>query len=337
MEMRFFLILALALLQVRVQTGALDYLRRNRTIIDCHNCYPNDGAWADRIDRALRIGYPVAIEQDLASYQGRVVVSHTDRTRGGEPLLRDYFFERVRPIVEEALKKNERSRWPLIILHFDFKSNEAPLLHAVWNLLGEYEPWITTATKTADPHKLSRFDVKPLLVLTETPDEQEEVFFREVPVGGRLRLFGSAKTNEITAKDEREHDHLLATLPPEVLLSAPPTNYRRWWNNPWAVVEEGGPPHAGSWIARDERRLRAVVDHAHKLGYWIRFYALDGFTPAENRGWDRDYNFRSREAAAVRWRACFRAGVNLLATDQMEDVAAAIHAGDERPAPTASK
>lgn len=324
MEMRSLLIFGFALLPACAQTGALDYLRQNRTIVDCHNCYPNDGAWADRIERALKLGFPSAIEQDLASYQGRVVVSHTDQTKGGEPLLRDYFFERVRPIVEEALHKNDRSRWPLIILHFDFKSNEAPLLHAVWDLLGQYETWITTATKTADARELSPFDVKPLLVLTETADEQEEVFFREVPVGGKLRLFGSAKTNEIAAKDKEEHAHLMATLPPEKLLSTPPTNYRRWWNNPWGVIEEGGQRHAGPWTAQDDRRLRAVTNHAHKLGYWIRFYTLDGFTPAENRGWDRDYNFGSHNAVNMRWIACIAAGVNLLATDQMEDLAAAI-------------
>ena len=324
MEMRSLLIFGFALLPACAQTGALDYLRQNRTIVDCHNCYPNDGAWTDRIERALKLGFPSAIEQDLASYQGRVVVSHTDQTKGGEPLLRDYFFERVRPIVEEALHKNDRSRWPLIILHFDFKSNEAPLLHAVWDLLGQYETWITTATKTADARELSPFDVKPLLVLTETADEQEEVFFREVPVGGKLRLFGSAKTNEIAAKDKEEHAHLMATLPPEKLLSTPPTNYRRWWNNPWGVIEEGGQRHAGPWTAQDDRRLRAVTNHAHKLGYWIRFYTLDGFTPAENRGWDRDYNFGSHNAVNMRWIACIAAGVNLLATDQMEDLAAAI-------------
>ena len=324
MEMRSVLILGFALLQACAQTGALDFLRQNRTIVDCHNCYPNDGAWADRIERALKLGFPAAIEQDLASYQGRVVVSHTDQTKGGEPLLRDYFFERVRPIVEEALQKNDRARWPLIILHFDFKSNEAPLLHAVWDLLGHYESWITTATKTADARELSPFDVKPLLVLTETADEQEEVFFREVPVGGKLRLFGSAKTNEIAAKDKEEHAHLMATLPPEKLLSTPPTNYRRWWNNPWGVIEERGPRHAGPWTAEDDRRLRAVTNHAHNLGYWIRFYTLDGFTPTENRGWDQDYNFGSQNAVTTRWIACIAAGVNLLATDQMEDLAAAV-------------
>ena len=72
-----------------------------------------------------------------------------------------------------------RSRWPIVVLHFDFKTVTPPLLHAVWDLLGEYEGWITTAENTADPTKLAPFNAKPLLVLTEDSDDQEEVFSTE--------------------------------------------------------------------------------------------------------------------------------------------------------------
>lgn len=326
--MRFILSLALAILPACAQSGSLGFLNHNRPVLDAHNCYPYEGQWADRIDRALKNGFPVGIEQDMAWYvdpatgKGRAVVSHTDKTTGSEPLLRDYFFERVRPIVEKALAENDRSRWPLIVLHFDFKDTRASLLHAVWDLLCEYRDWITTATKTADPHDLAPFEPKPLLVLTEDSDAQEDVFFREVPTGGKLRLFGSAHTKAIPSKPKAQHDHLLATLPPEELLSTPPTNYRRWWNNSWFAVEEGGQHEAGDWTPADERRLRALVDHAHKLGYWIRFYTLDGFAKAEDRGWGDAYNFGSRDAVLARWKAALRAGVNLIATNQYEDLAA---------------
>ena len=36
-----------------------------RVLLDAHNCYPYQGRFADRIDRALATGLPVAIEQDL--------------------------------------------------------------------------------------------------------------------------------------------------------------------------------------------------------------------------------------------------------------------------------
>jgi hypothetical protein len=318
------------------QTTSLDFLNRNRPILDAHNCYPYQGRWADRIDRALKSGYPVSIEQDLAWHrtgakgQGRVVLSHEPKTKGSEPLLRDYFFERVRPIVEKALAEDDREHWPLIILHFDFKSTEAPLLDAVWKLLGEYEGWITTAVKTADPSRLSPLEAKPILVITEDSDEQEEVFYRQVPVGAKLRVFGSAHTREVETGSVKQLVHLAATLPPERLLSDPPTNYRRWWNNSWFEVEEGGQKQAGEWTMADDRRLRALVDHAHRLGYWIRFYTLDGFPAGDKNGWDDGYNFGSREAVVTRWKAALTAGVNFIATDQYEDLAAIMNSAGDR-------
>jgi hypothetical protein len=303
-------------------------LNRNRPILDAHNCYPYKGHYADRMDRALGTGFPVAIEQDIAwaidpaTGNGRPVVSHTSKTTGNEPTLREHFFDRVRPIIEKALAENDRARWPIIILHFDFKSLDPQLLRAVWELVGEYQSWITTAPETSSPHELGALTAGPLLVLTEDADEQEKVFFRDIPAGSRLRIFGSARTVPIESKSEKEQIHLAATLPPERLLTEKPTNYRRWWNNSWYEVEEGGQNRAGDWTDADARRLRSLVDHAHRLGYWIRFYTLDGFAPADNHGWDKGYNFGSRAAVAVRWKAAFEAGVNLIATDQYEDLAA---------------
>src|SRR5438445_10080663 len=172
--------------------GTLDVLNHNRPLLDAHNCYPYKGEWADRITRALKTGFPVGIEQDLAWYvdpstgKGRVVVTHKAQTDGSEPSLRDYFFEQVRHIVEAALKNGDRSHWPLVVVHFDFKANSAPLLHAVWELLGQYQDWITTATKTSDLQQLAPLELKPLLVLTEDPDAQEEVFFKQIAPGAKL-------------------------------------------------------------------------------------------------------------------------------------------------------
>ena len=297
-----------------------------RSILDAHNCYPYEGQYANRIERALALGYPVGIEQDLAWYDGRVVVGHSANTNGREPTLRDHFFERVRPLVEKALRENRRAEWPIIVVHFDVKDNREPLLRAVWSLLGEYEGWITTAVKGPEPHQLAPFDVKPLLVLTEDSDAQEAVFFHDVPVGGKLRVFGSAHTTKAPTEDARERTRWVATVAPEVLLAEKPTNYRRWWNNAWNEVEEGGQTKAGDWTPRTAARLRALVDHAHRLGFWIRFYTLDGFTAAENQGWDKNYNFGSRRAVEARWKAALDAGVDLIATDQYEDLAGCMRA-----------
>jgi hypothetical protein len=325
MKRILFLLLA-ASLHLCAQSAQLDFLNHNHPLLDAHNCYPYDGKWKDRIDRALATGFPVGIEQDIAwgvdpaTGKGRPVVTHTPKTNGTEPALRDYFFERVRPIVEKALKDNDRARWPLIVLHFDFKSLDPVLLRAVWDELGEYQDWITTAAATSDPYQLAPFDAKPLLVLTEDADIQDQVFFRDLPKGTRLRLFGSTPTAPVEAATRQERAHLYATLPPEKLLTGRPTNFRRWWNNSWAEVEEGGQRNAGDWTPASDARLRALVSYAHSQGFWIRFYTLDGFPPAEDQGWGAGYNFGSLARVQARWKAALDAGVDLIATDQYEQL-----------------
>lgn len=319
------MLLAGAVLCATAQVSPLDFLHHNRPLLDAHNCYPESGRWRDRIDRALATGFPIGIEQDLtwyvdpASGKGRVVVAHSGKPDGSEPLLRDHFFERVRPIVEKALAENRRETWPLIVLHFDFKSNQPELHQAVWDMLGEYQAWITTAVKSADPRRLTPFEAKPLLVLTEDNDAQEQAFYGRLKAGDRMRIFGSAHTKPLPSEPKEEAARLIGTLAPQELLSSPPTTYRRWWNLSWFAVERGGQREAGEWTAEDDRRLRALVDHAHRLGYWIRFYTLDGFSAAASQGWNASYNLGSAEAAALRWKAAVAAGVNLIATDQYED------------------
>lgn len=310
------------------QHADLNWLNHGRPMVDAHNCYPYDGKWDNRIDRALNSGFPVSIEQDLAWYvdpatgKGRVVVSHTTHTTAADPTLNDYFFKTVRPIVEKAIKENNRSEWPLIILHFDFKETQPPILHAVWNLLGQYEPWLSTAVKTSNPYNLAPIKREPILVITEDSDAQAQVFYKDVPVGGTLRLFGSAHTHPVPAgMTQQQAWHWLATVSPSVLLSTRATDYRRWWNLSWFPVEDGGQNHAGAWTSTDDARLRALVNHAHALGYWIRFYTLDGFTPSENQGWFNSYNFGSKAAVTLRWKAAIAADVNFVATDQEEELA----------------
>ena len=310
------------------QSTSLEFLNHNQPVLDAHNCYPYDGKWTDRIDRALTTGFPVGIEQDIGwaadpvTGKGRPVVTHSAKGGGLEPTLREHFFEHVRPIIEKALAGNDRAHWPLIILHFDFKNLDPEVLHAVWELLGEYESWITTAPQTADPGQLAPFDPKPILVLTEDADIQEQIFFREIPKDARLRVFGSAKTAPINAKSRQERQHLAATLPPDRLLTTKPTNYRRWWNNSWDEVEEGGQTKSGDWTPASAARLKALVDYAHGQGFWIRFYTLDGFAPGFDQGWGEGYNFGTRAKAEARWKAALDAGVNLIATDQYEDLRA---------------
>jgi hypothetical protein len=287
----------------------------SRTLMDAHNCYPYWEWWSDRIDRALSAGTPLAIEQDLGWYtdpktgKSWSVVTHGDPMSGHEPIMDHYFFDRVRPIVEQALKEGNHGNWPLITLNLDFKDNKPEHLAAVLELLRQHRAWLTSAAKTANEQDVKPLNVKPILVLTGEADAQQTVFYDQLPVGEELLVFGA-----IHSENKDSHAAL------EVIDSEKASNYRRWWNNPWRVVESGGQQHAGEWTPEKMSRLRALVEHAHANGLWIRFYTLDGATEAELscHGWFHSYNFGSLSAAQTRWRAAIAAHVDYLASDQYE-------------------
>lgn len=312
-----------------------------RVVLNAHNCYPDRGEYADRIDRALSTGLPVSIELDLAWHRdpnqpGRAwsVVSHETKTHGDEPTLDRYFFEKVRPIVEKELRSGDASRWPVLYLHFNFKSTEREHVQHVAAILAKYKAWLSSARRVADLSNIQPIARKPILVMTETDATEKAVFHDEVPVGAEFFVFGSAPGEPYLKKGEpreQQWKRMVATAPAN-MLKAPADNYRRWWNNSWAVVEEGGAPKAASWTDADAERLNSLVRHAHSLGYMIRFYTLNGHTPEEGRGWGSGYNFGSLQAARQRWRAATAAGVDFIATDQYEALRASLSAARETAA-----
>ena len=304
-----------------------DFAPGSRVLIDAHNAYPSDGKFADRIDRALATGLPVAIEQDLwwfvdpRSGVGRTVVSHGGEDAAIAPTFEEYFFAKVAPILARALKENRRDDWPLITLNLDFKTNEPEHHAAVWALLGKYEKWLTTAPRTATPDVLAPLELGPMLVLTGSNDVQQTSFHDGVPVGQRLRLFGATAQPPVPGADRAEQAKNVAAMAPSVLIPRA-SNYRRWVNFPWGVVEAGGQNAAADWTRADADRLAALVNRAHELKLWIRFYTLNGHATEANQGWTESYNFGSRERAAERWKAAIAAGVDFIATDQYEALAA---------------
>ena len=293
-----------------------------RVLVDAHNAYPENGRHRDRLTRALATGIPVAIEQDLvwcrtAGGAFDVLVAHDTACHGDEPTLRHYFFDAVKPIVDAALARGATEQWPVITLNLDFKMDPPELHQAVWSLLGEYESWLTTAPRTATPETRAPLTVGPLLVLTGQADAQQVSFHDAVAVGRRLRLFGAVHDAPVT------RDAALSTPPAPTRA----TNYRRWWNHPWKVVEPEGQTAAGEWTAADAARLSQVVTAAHAAGLWIRFYTLNGAAASEAaaQSWSPTYNFGSLGAAVTRWQAARAAGVDFIATDQYESLAGVLH------------
>lgn len=298
-----------------------------RVLLNAHNCYPYGGKYEDRIERALSTGLPLAIEQDIAWHKdpatGKAwsVLSHEIQTHGDEPTIETYFFERLRPMVEAALKQGDKSKWPIVYLHFNFKTTEREHVEHVLATLMRYKDWLSSARRNEDIREVAPIDYKPILVMTETDLTERAVFHDEIPVGEPFYVFGSTPGRVFMQRGLRreEQQFRMVNSAPRLMLNEPADNYRRWWNNPWAVVEQGGPPLAADWTSSDAARLRALVSHAHELGYMIRFYTLNGHPRELENGWGSGYNFGSLDAARVRWQAAIDAGVDFIATDQYED------------------
>jgi hypothetical protein len=309
------------------------------SLLHAHNCYPDEGKWADRIERVLALGLSqVAIEQDLAwvpASRGRAarsVVSHSDKPTGAEPTLEEHFFARIRPIMEKALADNRRDRWPLLVLHLDFKTNEPEHHRFVWNLLQRHERWLTTAARVGDGLTVMPLNAGPLLVLTENGPGQEVTFSDEVAPGRRLLVFGTTPSPQLTREEDPDRRaKTLASAAPSALVPWPATNYRRWTNFAWGVVEEGGQAKAGAWTPAEAARLKAIVKRAHDRGLWIRFYTLNGHTAESNQGWTAGYNFGSPDAVRARWEAAIEAGIDFIATDQYEGLAALLATKSSSP------
>ena len=298
-----------------------------RVLLDAHNAYPERGQWSTRLDEALATGLPLAIEQDLHWYVSggappQPVVAHDDDALEGAPTLDSYFFARIKPIMERALAENERDTWPLITLNLDFKDNTPAHLDAVWALLGKYEAWLTTATRTVTPSRVESLVPGPLLVLAGSDTAQRRRFHDEVPVGATLRAFGAMAPAPVQGATKALRARRAMQMTSAQHINVRADNFARWVNFPWSVIEAGGPTTAGAWVPADSTRLHTFVQRAHRQGFWIRFYTLDGFTAADDRGFAASYNFGSRAAATARWRATLSAGVDFVATDQYADFTA---------------
>ena len=302
-----------------------------RTIVLAHNAYPEDGKYGDRLDRAISTGGPFVVEEDLVWVGGRSLVIHNEKAAGPDsPTLESYFFPRVKPIMEKALKDGNKGNWPLITLYLDIKNDPVEHLEVISKTLDKYDAWLTKAVKTADMTKMSPLEFKPMMVIMEDKqnDVKQDFFYDRIPVGGKFRVFGTAvkfdDNPDKLGRDKRaERMAGLLKFEPEQLLTKHADNWRRWFGTDWNFIETCGPTH-GDWNAATEARVKHFADYGHKMGYLVSFYQINGFSDAQNQGWTAEYNFGSKEAAMVRWKALVAAHADFISTDQYEDVARAI-------------
>ena len=169
-----------------------------------------------------------------------------------------------------------------------------------------------------------------VLVEDKQNDIKQKFFYDDVPRAASSRIrFGSQirqNPNKLPRDRRAEAIAFLSTLEPEQLVRIRRTS------------TGGSAPTGPSWKGRRdwrrrltpevEARLKKFVTYGHRLGYFVGFYCLDGYTAAENQGWDKDYNFGGKEKVMPRWKAAVSAHADFISTDQMEDLAAVIRGSD---------
>jgi hypothetical protein len=303
-----------------------------RTLVLAHNAYPYEGKYADRLDRALSTGLPIVIEQDLVWVNGKSLEIHNEKLATDDsPTLETYFFPKVAPIVEKALKEGNKGNWPLITVFLDIKNDPVEHLEAINKVLDKYDAWLTKAVKTADITKMSPLELKPMMIILEDKqkDIKQEFFYDRVPVGGKIRAFGGPEKfddnpNKLPRTARAERMAGLLKIDPDTLVTRHADNYHRWFGTDWNFIEPCGAAHK-DWSAEAEARLNKFVRRGHSLGYMVGVYGINGWTESENQGWTPEYNFGSKEASAVRLRAIVKAKVDFISTDQYEEAAKVIH------------
>ncbi len=331
MKKRPMLILALTVLAVAAPRTST-FKPGARTLMLAHNAYPYDGQYGDRLDRVLATGGPFVVEEDLNWINGRSLLIHHDKDASPDaPTLESYFFPKVKPVIEKALKEGNHGNWPLITLYLDIKNDPEEHFEAINKVLDKYDAWLTKAVKTADITKMSPLEYKPMMVIMEDKqnDIKQNFFYDRVPVGGKFRVFGSAVKFDDNphklGRDKRDERFAgLREYQPEQLLTKHADNWRRWFGVDWHFIELTGPAHGNDWNADTEARVKHFIDYGHRMGYLVSFYQLDGFPHDQDQGWGDEYNFGSKQLLQLRLDTLIKAHADFISTDQYEDVAEAI-------------
>ncbi|MHC5538550.1 hypothetical protein ACYOEI_10005, partial [Singulisphaera rosea] len=98
------------------------------------------------------------------------------------------------------------------------------------------------------------------------------------------------------------------------------TPYLRFLAMHWGTIERGGPPSAGEWTSDEMTRLSTLMDLAHRRGFRVRFYSLNGHSGPLGGS----YRFADDATAKVRWLAAAKAGVDWIAGDEYQEMAEAL-------------
>jgi hypothetical protein len=273
--------------------------------LSAHNCYPTNGTSTARLEQALALGLD-NIEIDLGWDAARraVIVGHdaAPRANTAHPELISYLV----PALERHWKSPRADGAPTV-LTLDWKTDEPDAVRAVKAFLDAHPDWFTSAPKAED----SPLTARRLTVCFTGSDAAKAAYDAMVAPGAPYRAF----RDTVYGAGGTPLDDVDAYGPPRA------TAYHRFLTFHWGHVEPGAPARAGAWEPAEASRLKALMASAHRRGFRVRVYCVNGRTGPPLLS---PYRFADEAAAATRWRAAADAGVDWVATDEYDAAAAAL-------------
>lgn len=276
--------------------------------LSAHNCYPADRGDNPRLVEALRLGIDnIEIDVGWNPQSRRLIVGHDASPK---PNLAYPDFEKMLIPAFESRWSDPRPDGAPSLLTIDWKTDHPDAVAAFKGFLDAHPDWFSSAEK---PRAGERQDSRPLttrkvtVCLTGT-DAAKDAYDALIPPGGVYRAF----RDRVVGAGSPFRDDVTELVP------GPATSYHRFLTYHWGAIERGAPFSAGEWTPEEADRLARLVDKAHKEGYRLRVYCLNGKTGVVLGG----YRFRTVAEAETRWWAAAKAGVDWVATDEYEEAVA---------------
>jgi hypothetical protein len=271
--------------------------------ISAHNCYPENRTDNPRLTEALSLGID-NIEIDLGwdDAAGQLIIGHDATPRSG------IVYPRLETSLIPALEAHWKATRPdgaPTILTIDWKTGRPEAVRQFKDLLDAHPDWFSSAPKSPD----SPLTTRRLTVCFSGSEAAKNAYDALIPVGGTYRAF---RDRVIT----RYEADVAAYIP------GPSTAYHRFLAFPWGAIEQGGPASAREWTRAEADRLSALIALAHRQGFRVRLYSLNGHSGTPGSG----YRFADDEAARIRWVAAAAAGVDWVAGDEYREMVDALRA-----------
>jgi hypothetical protein len=272
--------------------------------VAAHNCYAEDRTDNPRLSEALALGID-NIEIDLGwdDSAKQLIVGHDASPRPGiaYPRLEASLLPAL-----EALAKGPRPGGPPTVLTIDWKTEKPEAVRQFKDLLDRHADWFSSAPKSPE----SPLTARRLTVCFSGSEAAKDAYDALVPRGGTYRAF----RDRVFGAGARYEPDVSSYVP------GTSTAYHRFLAFHWGAIEQGGPAAAGDWTKAEADRLVALVTLAHRRGFQVRFYCLNGHTGALGGS----YRFPDDESARVRWLAAAAAGVDWIAGDEYREMVAAL-------------